>query len=270
MINKSLKKFNWKSKIKSTFIFINNLLQLQVWVKANDHAAQLFINSDCIKNYIFSKFVKKAQIFMQKKKESYNLQNFNKIFMKYNNELINQETQLIHLKLEWHWKKLCLNVTKQSDSNIDLNISWLYMINSMIDWINETIAFLDTETTRLHSILKSSQSMKIFIMMSEEMREEFKEINDTQMLWSREIQSNHLKNLIIAIIFKEYQKYKILFKKESDQKTLLKHQSWNHKIKLINDKKLMKQFIYSLLIKKLDALQQYLKENMWKKFIKEL
>jgi len=111
--------------------------------------------------------------------------------------------------------------------------------------------------------------VKIFIMMSKEMHEEFREINDAQMLWSREIQSNHLKNLIIAIIFKEYWKYKILFKKENDQETLLKHQSWNHKIKLIDDKKLMKQFIYSLSAEKLNALQQYLKENMWKKFIKE-
>ena len=31
----------------------------------------------------------------------------------------------------------------------------------------------------------------------------------------------------------------------------------------------MKQFIYSLSAEKLDALQQYLKENMWKEFIKE-
>ncbi len=112
---------------------------------------------------------------------------------------------------------------KQSDSNIVLNISWLCMINSMIDWVNETIAFLDIKTTWLHLILKSSQNMKIFIMMSEEMHKEFKEINDAQMLWSREIQSNHLKNLTIAIIFKKYQKYKILFEKESNQKTLLKH-----------------------------------------------
>ncbi len=106
-------------------------------------------------------------------------------------------------------------------------------------------------------------------MMSEEMRKEFREINDAQMLWSREIQSDHSKNLVIAIISKEYQKYKILFEKESDQKTLFKHQSWNHEIKLVDDKKLMKQFIYSLLTEKLDALQQYLKENMWKEFIRE-
>jgi len=177
-------------------------------------------------------------------------------------ELINQETWLIHLRLEHYWKKLRLDVIKQSDSNIVLNISWLHMINSMIDWINKIIAFLNTKITRLHSILKLSQNMKIFIMMSEKMREEFKEINDTQMLWSREIQSDYFKNFIIAIIFKKYQKYKILFKKESNQKILFKHQSWNHKIKLIDDKKLTKQFIYSLSAEKLNALQQYLKENM--------
>ncbi len=198
-------------------------MQLQVWVKVNDHAAWLFIDSDCTRNYIFSEFARKAQIFMQKKKESYNLQNFNETFMKYNNELINQETQLVHLKLEQHWKKLCLNVMKQSESNIVLDISWFCIINSMIDLINETIAFLNTETTWLHSILKSSQNVKIFIMMSKEMREEFREINNAQMLWSRKIQNDHLKNFIIAIISKEYQKYKILFEKESDQKTLFKH-----------------------------------------------
>jgi len=269
LIDRSLKKSSWRLKIESIFVFINDSSQLWVWVKINDHAARLFIDSDCTRNYIFSEFAKEAQISTQKKKESYNLRNFNETLMKYNNKLIDQETRLIHLRLERHWEKLRLDVTKQSDSDIVLDISWLCMINSMIDWVNETIAFLDTEATRLHSILKSSQDVKIFVMTSEKMREEFREINDAQMLWSREIQSDHSKNLAIAIISKEYQKYKILFEKESDQKTLLKHQTWNHEIKLVNNKKLTKQFIYSLLTKKLNALQQYLKENMWKKFIRE-
>ena len=155
-------------------------------------------------------------IFMQKKKESYNLQNFDETLMKYNNELINQETWFIHLRFEHHWKKLCLNVTKQSDSDIVLDILWLRMINSMIDWVNEIIVFLYIEMMQLHLILKSSESVRIFIMMSEEMHEKFKEINDAQMLWSKEIQSDHSRNFAIAIIFKKYQKYKILFEKESD------------------------------------------------------
>ncbi len=244
---------------------MNDLTQLRVWVKINDHTVSLFIDNDCTRNYMFSEFARKAQISLQKKKESYNLRNFDETLMKYNNELINQKTWLIHLRLERHWKKLRLDVMKQSDSNIVLDISWLRMINSMIDWVNETIAFLHTETTRLHLILKSSKNVKIFAMTANNMRSELKNSSDAQMLWSKEIKSN----LAIIEISKEYQKYKILFEKESDQETLFKHQSWNHKIKLIDDKKLMKQFIYLLLTEKFNALQQYLKENMWKEFIKE-
>ncbi len=39
---------------------------------------------------MFSEFARKAQIFMQKKKESYNLQNFNETLIKYNNELMSE------------------------------------------------------------------------------------------------------------------------------------------------------------------------------------
>ncbi len=244
---------------------MNDSTQLRVWIKINDHTACLFIDSDCTRNYMFSEFAKKAQISLQKKEEFYNLWNFGEILMKYNNELIDQKTRLIHLRLECHWEKLHLDVTKQSDSDIVLDISWLRMINSMIDWVNETIAFLHTETTRLHSILKSSKNVKIFAMTTNDMRSELKNSSDAQMLWSRKIKSN----LAIVEISKEYQKYKILFEKESDQETLLKHQSWDHEIKLIDDKKLTKQFIYSLLTEKFDALWQHLKENMWKEFIKE-
>jgi len=260
-----LKKSSQELKIKSIFIFTSDLTQLRVWVKINDHTACLFIDSDCTRNYMFSEFARKAQISLQKKKESYNLRNFDETLMKYNNELIDQEIQLIHLRLERHWEKLRLDVTKQSNSNIVLDISWLHMINSMIDWVNETITFLHIKTTRLHSILKSSKNVKIFAMTANDMRSELKNSLDAQMLWSREIKSN----LAIVEISKKYQKYKILFEKESDQETLLKHQSWNHEIKLIYDKKLMKQFIYSLLTEKLDALRQYLKENMQKEFIRE-
>jgi len=261
-----LKKSSQELKIESIFIFTNDLTQLRVWVKINDHTARLFIDSDCTRNYMFSEFARKAQISMQKKKESYNLQNFNETLMKYNNKLIDQETRLIHLRLEHHWEKLRLDVTKQSGSDIVLDISWLRMINLMIDWVNETIAFLHTETTRLHLILKSSESVKIFAMTVNDIRSELKNSLDAQMLWSREVKSN----LAIVKISKKYQKYKILFEKESNQETLLKHQSWDYEIKLIDDKKLTKQFIYSLSTEKLDALWQYLKENMQKEFIRKL
>ena len=70
---------------------------------------------------------------MQEKKESYSLQNFNESIMKYHDELVNQKIWLIQLRLERHWEKLRLNITKLSESDIVLDILWLCSINSMID-----------------------------------------------------------------------------------------------------------------------------------------
>ncbi len=189
--------------------------------------------------------------------------------MKYNNGLIDQETRPIHLRLGRHWEKLRLDVTEQPGSDIVLGIPWLRTANPMIDWTNETIAFLGTGTTRLHPILKPPQGVEIFVMTSEEMREEFGGTNDAQVLWSREIQGGHPKDPATAIIPKEYQEYKILFEEESDQEALPKHQSWDHEIKLVDGKEPTKQSIYPLSAEKLDALRQYLEENMRKGFIRE-
>ena len=76
----------------------------------------------------------------------------------------------------------------------------------------------------MHSILQSSQNVKIFAMTSEEMRSVYqKDIEDAQMLWSREIQKDYSKNSAIASISKEYKEYQILFEQESDQDALFKH-----------------------------------------------
>ena len=61
-------------------------------------------------------------------------------------------------------------------------------------------------------------------MTSEKMRSVYqKDIEDAQMLWSREIQKDHSKNSATVSIFKEYKEYQILFEQESDQNALLKH-----------------------------------------------
>ena len=144
--------------------------------------------------------------------------------MKYNDEQVNQKIWLIQLRLDRHWEKLRLDIMKLLNSDIILNISWLKSTNSMINWIEETIIFLNTEMTKLYSILQSSQNVKIFVMTSEEMRLMYqKDIENAQILWSREIQKDHPKNSVIVSIFKEYKKYQILFKQESDQDALFKY-----------------------------------------------
>ena len=152
------------------------------------------------------------------------MRNFDESFMKYNDEQVNQKIWLIQLRFDRHWKKLRLDITELSSSDIVLSISWFRSTNPMINWVEETIIFLNTEMTKLYSILQSSQNVKIFVMTSEEMRSMYQEdIENAQMLWSREIQRDHSKNSAIASISKEYKKYQILFEQESDQDALFKH-----------------------------------------------
>ena len=93
----------------------------------------------------------------------------------------------------------------------------------MINWVNDTIAFIKQKITKLHSILQSSQNVKIFVITNKEMRSMYQEdIENAQMLWSRKIQKDHSKNSVIVSIFKEYKKYQILFEQESDQDALFK------------------------------------------------
>ena len=53
----------------------------------------------------------------------------------------------------------------------------------MINWIEKTITFLETEITQLYSILQLLQNVKIFVITSKEMRSMYqKNIKNAQML----------------------------------------------------------------------------------------
>ena len=127
-------------------------------------------------------FAQKHKLRLQEKKESYSLKNFDESIMKYNEGLVNKETQLVHLRIEQHSKKLRLDITELSGSDIVLGISWLRSANSLIDWVNETIAFLDTGTTQLYSILQPSKGVDIFAMTAKDMSQELRGNQDAQVL----------------------------------------------------------------------------------------
>ena len=78
-------------------------------------------------------FAQKHKLRLQEKKESYSLKNFDGSTMKYNEGLVNKETQLVHLRIEQHSEKLRLDITELPESDIVLGISWLRSANPMID-----------------------------------------------------------------------------------------------------------------------------------------
>ena len=89
-----------------------------------------------------------------------------------------------------------------------------------------------------------------------------------KILWSKQINLVIIK-LINSTLLEEYEDFTELFVNEASEKTLSAHQSWDHKILIIEDKMSEKTSIYSLSLEKLEALHTYLNENLKKRFIRE-
>ena len=124
-----------------------------------------------------------------------------------------------------------------------------------------------SNSNKLNPVLNSPEGVKIFTMSAEETREELKN-PDAKILWSRRVKDDWDPVIKISIP-KEYKDFEELFTAVKDQDALLKHQEWDHEIKIMKGCTPMKQPIYSLSPQKLDALWEYLEENLWKGFIWE-
>ena len=55
-----------------------------IWVRVNSQSVWLLINSDCTENFINSEFAIKYTIWVQRKKDLFRLQDFNRILIKHN------------------------------------------------------------------------------------------------------------------------------------------------------------------------------------------
>ena len=138
----------------------------------------------------------------------------------------------------------------------------------MIDWAKNKIYFVKgSNSNKLYSVLNSPEGVKIFTMSVKETREELKN-SDAKILWSRQVKDDWDSVTKISIR-KEYKDFKELFTAMKNQGTLLKHQEWDHEIKIMEGCTPMKQPIYSLSFQKLDALWEYLEKNLQKGLIWE-
>ena len=224
-----------------------------VWAKVNSQPAWLLIDSDCTGNFMDSEFAAKHAIWTQVKKNPFRLQGFDGTFMKHNDEWVNRETVPTPMRLGQHLEKIQFDITEQPGSDIVLGIPWLWAANPMIDWAENKIYFVkSSNSNKLYSVLNSPEGVKIFAMSAEETREELKN-PDTKILWSRWVKDDW-DPVTKIFIPKEYKDFEELFTAVKDQDTLLKHQEWDHEIKIMKGCMSTKQPIYSLSPQKLDAL----------------
>ena len=99
-------------------------------------------------------------------------------------------------------------------------------------------------------------------------KELWKNPEQVKVLWSKQINLTTIKTTN-STISDEYRDFIKLFADEALEEALLAHQSWDHKILIIEDKTSEKILIYSLLLEKLKVLCMYLNKKLKKEFIRE-
>ena len=110
--------------------------------------------------------------------------------------------------------------------------------------------------------------LKICIISADKLNREIQEnLEQVKILWTR--QTNLTSITLTNSISNEYWDFAELFAEEASEETLSAHQSWDHKILIVEDKTSEKTVIYSLSSEKLEMLRMYLDENLKKEFIRK-
>ena len=73
----------------------------------------------------------------------------------------------------------------------------------------------------------------------------------------------------LSSVPQKYHKWSQFFENVTDARALLKHQLWNHKIKLLSGTTLLFEVFRPIKKKRLKKLREYLKENLVKNFVKK-
>ena len=167
---------------------------------------------------------------------------------------------------------LRFNVTKTPGSDVVLGLPWLQGANPTINWTTGELIFdrgieglqampverRDTRSPRRVAIQQVSS-----ITMQRLIRKRPQQVH---VLWATHTGTPQDS---VQSLPKEYQDFKQLFEKGSDEDALPLHQEWDHKIELTPGSQPKRQPMYPLSQNKLEALREYLDENLRKGFIRE-
>ena len=108
--------------------------------------------------------------------------------------------------------------------------------------------------------------LEICVILTDKLNKKIWEnLEQVKILWTR--QTNLINITLTNSISDEYWDFAELFAEEASEETLLAHQSWDHKILIVEDKTSEKTAIYLLSSEKLETLQIYLNKNLKKEFI---
>src|ERR1700735_3026279 len=235
---------------RSLMSTMGNHEHLFVGITIGRYKVRALIDSGAQGNYISPNLVNRLRLPWSYKDESYRLKTVEGELVAYGQGLVNMETAQLLTTIGGKDHYLKLDITEISKNDIILGIPWLRASNPRVNWRTGQLQW--DIPRREYVTEKRSQDTS----------------NDSQRKAQRVyIMTKELKSSLHEAIPEEYRQYDALFK-ETLETGLPEHSRWDHEITLQPSKEPKFHKIYNLNETQLQALREYLDENLKKGYIR--
>ena len=129
----SLKECNNTTRILQQLNSTNYARIFCTFIRFEFHQFTTMINFDATRNFVLSSLVNKKNLFIQKKKNAYNLMIINENSLKSNDEIIIEKIISLMMIFQQHHEELTLNIVQMINHDIVLKMFWLKMHDLNID-----------------------------------------------------------------------------------------------------------------------------------------
>jgi hypothetical protein len=237
--------------------------------------ARALLDSGAQTNVISHTFVKENRIPWRMKEEPYELKTLERKNVSYADGNIDKETEPGILKIGEHQEMITLDLAATGQFEILLGIPWLRMHNPLIDWRNNRMEMPPSEGPKgTHAWRKTPErNIKIKEISQRGIERARRKGQAIGQYWYRPEERSTVRNIATTeaekktVIPAAYEEFREIFTEKIDD-ALPAHQSWDHEIPLEPGKQPKFGPIYSLSRDELQVLDEHLKKNLKKGYIR--
>ena len=241
-------------------------LHFHIKIRVNGWLAKAMINSGATGNFMSESFARRNEVPVQGKKDPYQLTVVDGTPLSKDEGQVMKETKSLRLSVHGTTIRTEKFDLVRIPHKVILGLPWLEKQNPRIDWKRRQLVFPDrTLVTSEPGVTIKEISLTRWKKYHQRgqacvawMKPRTQQLCTTQDAVG-ETQAPQLRS--------EYKEYQEMFE-ETAIATLPEHQEWDHEIPLEDGKKPTHSPIYALSAKELEALRDYLDENLAKRFIR--
>ena len=244
---------------------------LTVMVRINHRRIEALIDCGAQGNYMSPRVINREKIPWKKKKDPYGLRTVEGDSVSYGAGTVDKETEPLHMSVLGRSETITFDITETADHDIILGIPWLRKNNPRIDWSTGQLYW--DSATPAQGTIKGEEDAHGGWATGDSASEQVQQTPSSEpkhhraIMYLREVATTINNADRMKDVPEEYKCYNKLFQEELET-GLPEHSKRDHEIPLKPGTEPKFQKIYPLNEQQLQALREYLDENLRKGYIR--